>query len=432
MNICYTENVWHILKKRKDQMYIQKTLSNGIRVAAEHIPYVKSVSVGVWVGNGSRYERAEENGISHFIEHMVFKGTYTRTARDIALEMDSVGGQLNAFTTRECTCFYARVLNEFADTALDILSDMIFSPLLSEEDMDLERRVVTEEIAMYSDSPEDVVYDMFDAAVWGDTPMGRPILGTCETLARITPDVMREYMKTHYTSKNIVIAVAGCFTDEIFDKLEKYFGSHELPDNEVKCEPAVYTPKDSVLCRDFEQVQLVYGFNGIDIYDESVYSLLVFNNVFGSGMSSRLFQNIREKYGLAYSIGAGHSAYIGVGTFDISAAVSPENTEKVTELVLKEVERLARDRLTDSEIERARIQLKGNYLLSNEHPDARMQALGRATLLGRRLMTPEETIEKIEAVNRSSVGEMIDRVLDLKTICVAATGPIDSVDGLVR
>lgn len=413
-------------------MYIQKVLSNGIRVAAEHIPYVKSVSAGVWVGNGSRYERAEENGISHFIEHIVFKGTKTRSARDIALEMDSVGGQLNAFTTRECTCFYARVLNEYADTALDILSDMVFSPMLSAEDMDLERRVVAEEIAMYCDSPEDVVYDLFDAAVWGDTPMGRPILGTNETLAGITPDVMREYMKTHYTSKNIVIAVAGCFTEEIFDKLEKYFGSCELPDNEVKCVPAVYTPRNSVLCRDFEQVQLVYGFNGIDIYDESVYSLLVFNNVFGSGMSSRLFQNIREKYGLAYSIGAGHSAYIGAGTFDISAAVSPENTERVTELVLGEVERLVRDKLTDSEIDRARIQLKGNYLLSNEHPDARMQALGRATLLGKRLMTPEETIERIEEVDSSSVGEIIDRVLDMKTICIAATGPIESVDGLVH
>lgn len=407
-------------------MYIQRNLSNGIRVVAEHVPYIRSVSVGVWVGNGSRYETAEENGISHFIEHMVFKGTKTRTAREIALEMDSVGGQLNAFTTRECTCFYARVIDEHVDTALTILSDMIFSPLLSAEDMELERMVVSEEIAMYEDSPEDVVYDLFDAAVWGDSPMGRPILGSNQTLAGITPESMRRYMRSHYTNKNIVIAVSGSFSEELFDKLEARFGIRTISDNEVVCTPAVYTSKDSVLWRDFEQVQLVYGFKGIDINDDAVYSLLVFNNVFGSGMSSRLFQNIREKYGLAYSIGAGHSAYIGAGTFDISAAVSPENVERVTELVMNEVRRIRNEKLTDDEIDRARVQLKGNYLLSNEYADARMQAMGRAALLGR-LRTPEEIICRINAVDRDSVAEIIDRVLDPSTMCVVATGHIYNI-----
>ena len=404
-------------------MYIQKVLSNGIRVAAERVPYVQSVSIGVWVGNGSRYENASENGISHFIEHMVFKGTATRSARDIALEMDSVGGQLNAFTTRECTCFYAKTLGEYAKTSVDILSDMVFSPLLSQEDMDLERRVVTEEIAMYEDSPEDVVYELFDAAVWGDTPMGRPILGTEATLSEITPDIMREYMRTHYTSKNIVIAVAGSFDDSLFDLLEEYFGRRDIADNDVLCKSAQYTARDMHSERDFEQMQLVLGFNGIDILDESVYSLLVMNNVFGSGMSSRLFQNIRERYGLAYSIGAGHSAYIGAGTFDISAAVSPENTERVISLIMDEVHRIRDEKLTAEEIERAKIQLKGNYILSNEHIGARMQSIGRAVLLDRKLMTPEETIEKIEAVDKASVAEIIDRVFDLNTRSAITAGP---------
>ena len=403
-------------------MYIQKVLSNGIRVVAERIPYVQSVSIGVWVGNGSRYERAEENGISHFIEHMVFKGTEKRTAEDIALEMDSVGGQLNAFTTRECTCFYARTLDEYARTSADILSDMVFSPLLSAEDIELERRVVYEEIAMYEDSPEDVVYELFDSAVWGDTPMGRPILGTEKTLAAITPESMRGYMSTHYTSKNIVIAVAGSFGDELFDLLEEYFGGRKVADNDVLCEPAIYTPHDRHAERDFEQLQLVYGFKGIDIEDEAVYPLLVFNNVFGSGMSSRLFQNIRERYGLAYSIGAGHSAYIGAGTFDISAAVSPENADRVTELVMDEVDRITREKFTQDEIDRAKIQLKGNYILSNEHVSARMQAIGRAVLLNRKLITPEETIKRIEAVDRASVAEIIDRVLDRRTMCTVTAG----------
>jgi predicted Zn-dependent peptidase len=243
---------------------------------------------------------------------------------------------------------------------------MVFEPKLDERDMELERRVVAEEIAMYEDSPEDVVYDLFADAVWHGTAMSRPILGTEEILNTITPDIMREYMRTHYTSKSVAIAIAGNFDDSLFDLLEKYFGTRKLLDNEVGFEPAVYKKRNAVSKRDFEQVQLIVGFNGIDVYDESVYSLLVFNNVFGSGMSSRLFQNIREKYGLVYSIGAGHSAYSGTGTFDINAATSPENLKRVAELTEREIRAMRRDKLTAEEIERSKIQLKVNYLLSNE------------------------------------------------------------------
>lgn len=412
-------------------MYIQKVLSNGIRVVAERIPYVRSVSLGVWVANGSRCEKKEENGISHFIEHMLFKGTEKRSAEQIALEMDSVGGQLNAFTTRECTCFYAKTLGEQVETAADILSDMLFCSELSRETMELERAVVLEEIAMYEDSPEDVVYDLFTETVWGDTPMGRTILGTPETLAAVTPDSMREYMRTHYTSRNIVIAVAGCFEDGLFDLLERYFGSRRLEDSEVKFEPAEYKRGSAALRRDFEQVQLVVGFRGIDIYDESVYALLVFNNIFGMGMSSRLFQNIREKCGLAYSIGAGHSAYVGTGTFDISAAVSPENTALVAELIEKEIRRAKSEGLTAEELERAKQQLRGSYIMSNESVGARMQTLGRTALLGKPLKTPDEVIELIMAVDADAAADAIDKVLDTDTMTVTAAGPIDSVDGLL-
>ncbi|MGN1115934.1 MAG: M16 family metallopeptidase [Candidatus Ornithomonoglobus sp.] len=411
-------------------MYIEKVLSNGIRVAAERVPYVQSVSVGVWVGNGSRYEKAEENGISHFIEHMVFKGTMSRSARDIALEMDSVGGHLNAYTTREYTCFYAKTLNEYVKTSIDILSDMVFEPKLSKEDMELERRVVVEEIAMYEDSPEDVVYDLFADAVWGGTAMGRPILGTEEVLNTITPDIMREYMRTHYTSKNIVIAVSGSFEDSLFDMLETYFGQRKILDDNVEFEAAAYNGRNMFVNRDFEQVQLIAGFNGIDVYDDAVYPLLVFNNVFGCGMSSRIFQNIREKYGLVYSIAAGHSAYIGTGTFDISAATSPENAERVAQLIVEEIRKIKADKLTEEEIERSKIQLKGNYILSNESIGARMQAIGRTVLLDRPLRTPEDTIKKIMEVEAGTVSEVIDRVLDVSTLSIAAAGPINGIDGL--
>ena len=411
-------------------MYIYKQLKNGIRVVAENVEYAESVSLGVWIGNGSRHETAEENGMSHFIEHMVFKGTESKSAKDIALMMDSVGGHLNAFTTRECTCFYSKTLSEHTEVAMDILSDMVFSPSLSKEDMDLEKRVVFEEIAMYEDSPEDVVYDIFSEAVWGNTPMGRILLGTPETLLAITPESMRKYMDTHYTSKSIVIAVAGKIDDGLFDGLEKYFGDRKLNDNEVTFEPAIYTPKSVCKTSDFEQVQLVAGFDSIDIYDERVYSLLVFNNVFGSGMSSRLFQNIREKHGLVYSIGAGHSAYADTGTFDILAATTPDNVEKVAELTEHEIKCIKKEPLTDEEIDRAKVQLKGNYILSGEGISSRMQAIGRAALLNRPLRTRDEILEKINLVNRDSIAEIMEVVLDEKTLSVAAVGPIDSIDGL--
>ena len=419
-----------LYKQKDEQMYIQKVLSNGIKVVAEHVPFVQSVSLGVWVANGSRYEKEEENGISHFIEHMLFKGTEKRTAEQIAVEMDSVGGQLNAFTTREYTCFYAKTLNDYAEKAMDILSDMVFCPELSKENMDLERRVVLEEIAMYEDSPEDVVYDLFAETVWRDTAMGRTILGTPEALSAVTPDSMRGYMKKHYTSKSIVLAATGNFGDDFFDKLDEHFGQRGIGSDIPALTGAEYKAANAVRKRDFEQVQLVAGFEGIDVFDESVYALLVFNNVFGSGMSSRLFQNIREKYGLTYSIGAGHSAYIGTGTFDISAAVSPENTAVVAELIAKEIKRIKSEGLTEDEIERAKIQLRGNYLLANENVGARMQAIGRTALLGRPLRTQDEVIGLVMSVGRGDVMDVIDRILNTDTLSVIAAGPIDSVEGL--
>lgn len=411
-------------------MYIKKVLSNGIRVIAEKVPYVKSVSLGVWVGNGSRYETREENGMSHFIEHMVFKGTNTRSASDIALEMDSVGGQLNAFTTRETTCFYAKTLYDNVEVSADILSDMVFEPSLTAEDTELERRVVFEEIAMYEDSPEDLVYDLSSLNVWGDTPMGRPILGSVKSLNTFTPEMMREYMRTHYTSKNIVVAVAGNFDDSLFDILEKYFGGRPLCDNEIFCEKAVYTPHSGFLNKDLEQVQLVACFDSIDICDEACYQLLLFNNIFGSGMSSRLFQNIREKYGLVYSISAGHSAYIGTGLFDIAVAASAENVGRVSELVAKEIRRIKKDKLSKEELERSKVQLKGNYLLSHESVSSRMQILGRAELLGKRCLTSDETIDRIMAVTQDDIAEIIDRIFVDDMLSVTAVGPIDSIDGL--
>jgi predicted Zn-dependent peptidase len=242
---------------------------------------------------------------------------------------------------------------------------------------------------------------------------------------------MRGYMNNHYTSANTIISVSGNFDENFFALLEKYFGTKKMTDTLPYLPDAPYNSQNNVLrCKDIEQVQLVAAFKGIDVMDESVYSLLVFNNVFGSGMSSRLFQNIREKHGLVYSISAGHSAYINTGVFDISAGMSPANLSSVAALISDEINRIKHDKLTREEVHKAKEQLKGNYILSSESTGARMQGAGRSLLLGKPIYTQEEALKRIEAVNTDSVAEIIDRVLDSSTLCVSAVGPIDSVENL--
>ena len=407
------------------------TLSNGIRVVSEEIPYVRSVSIGLWVGNGSRCELPKENGMSHFIEHMLFKGTQKRSAGDIAYEIDAIGGQLNAFTTREYTCYYTKTLDEHAETAIDILSDMFFSSKLDAEAMKLEKNVVIEEINMYEDEPDELVSDLIMEAVYGDTPLGRTILGTPESLSNITPRNMRSYLKNHYTTKNTVIAISGHFDDGIFGLLEKYFTNHEMSREKPEILICEYKSGNSITRhKDCEQIQLVASFKSIDVKDEGVYSLLAFNNVFGSGMSSRLFQNIREQRGLAYSVYAYHAAYIGTGMFNICAGMIPENLKIVCDLISQEVNRIKKDKLTKQEISAAKEQLKGNYILSYESVGSRMQAAGRNLLLDNPIISPEEVIEKINKIDSDSVADIIDRVLDTNTLCTAAVGSVESLDGL--
>lgn len=408
-------------------------LSNGIRIVSEKIPYVKSVSIGVWVGNGSRCETKDENGMSHFIEHMFFKGTDRRNAKAIAYEIDSIGGQINAFTTREYTCYYTKTLDEHIEIALDVLSDMIYSSKLDENAMNMERNVISEEINMYEDEPEELAADLIMEAAYGDDPMGRPILGTVKSLSGITPQKMRDYIKSHYTTKNTVISVSGNYDDSMFELMEKYFANREIRDNDVLIPESIYKPgKRIVRTKDSEQVQLIAGFNSIDVKDSGVYSLLAFNNIFGSGMSSRLFQNIREQKGLAYSVYAYHQAYVGTGMFSICAGMMPQNVETVAGLITEEILRIKKELLTDDELTMAKEQLKGNYILSYESVGARMQAAGRNLLLDRPIVSPEEVLEKINNISKDSVAEIIERVLDTNTLCVAAVGAIDNVDNLFR
>lgn len=408
-------------------MHQIRTLSNGIRVVSEAIPYVKSVSIGVWVGNGSRHETLEESGVSHYIEHMLFKGTQRREAWQIAREIDAVGGQINAFTSRECTCYYTKTLDAHAPLAVDILSDMLFHSKLDASDMELERQVILEEINMYEDDPEELVHDLIMEAAYGDNPLGRSILGTKERLSAMDSAFMRRYMETHYTARDMVIAVSGNFDEGLFALLEQAFGQQALQENLPAVEPAIRQTRRVVRTKDTEQVQLVLGYEGIDVLDEGVYSLMAFNNIFGNGMSSRLFQNIREKLGLAYSVYAYHASYIGAGMFNISAGMSLENFEKVADLIFQEVDLARREKLTAEEVAVAKEQLKGNYILSNESPGARMQAAGRSLLLNRPIYSQEEILMRIEAVSVDSVAEIIDRILRPETLCAAVVGAVEEI-----
>lgn len=406
-------------------------LSNGIRVVSEQIPHVRSVSIGVWIGNGSRCEEASENGMSHFIEHMLFKGTDRRDAKKIASEIDAVGGQINAFTTREYTCYYTKTLDEHTEIAVDVLSDMLFSSKLDEKDLEFERRVICEEISMYEDEPEELVNDLIMESAFGDSALGRSILGTKKSLSGLNSQKMRNYLKTHYTTKNMVISVSGHFDDSIFQLFEKYFAKTEINKNDVKIYDASYLSGGKILRKkDSEQVQLIAGFNSIDVKDDRVYSLLAFNNIFGGGMSSRLFQNIREKEGLVYSIYAYHAAYIETGIFSISAGMSANNLNRVCDLISKEINKIKKEKLSADEIKQAKEQLKGNYILSYESIGARMQAAGRNLLLNRPIISSDEVIDKINKISKDSIADIIDTVLDTKTLSLAAVGPIDSIDNL--
>ena len=403
------------------------TLSNGIRIVSEKIPYVKSVSVGVWVGNGSRCEKNNENGMSHFIEHMFFKGTNKRDAKRIAYDIDAIGGQINAFTTREYTCYYTRTLDEHMEIAIDVLSDMIFSSKLSKDAMDLERNVIKEEINMYEDEPEELAQDLIMKACYGDTSMGRSILGTKDSLNEINPVNMRNYINSHYTTKNIVIAVSGNFDDNLFYLLEKYFSNKDMKNNEVEIPDVKYLRGNTIIkSKDCEQVQLLASFESIDVKSEDVYALLAFNNVFGNGISSRLFQKIREEKGLAYSVYAYHSAYVGTGMFNIGAAMIPENVEIVCEKIGDEIRKIKKEGLTKNELDMAKEQLKGNYILSYESVGARMQAAGRNLLLNRPILPPQEIITKINNITMMDIDNIIKRILDEKTLCTVAIGAIDN------
>lgn len=402
------------------------TLSNGIRIVCENIPYVRSISIGIWVRTGSRNENRQNNGVSHFIEHMLFKGTERRSAAQIAESIDNIGGQLNAFTGKECTCFYVKTLDEHVGTAVDVLSDMLFNSLFAKKDIALEKKVIFEEIGMYEDSPEELVHDILSETVWGGSTIGYPILGTVRSLRGINRDVITGYLTQRYTPGNMVISVAGNFDEEkLADMLEDYFGRHTSDAEPVQERQNVaFMPEVSIREKETEQVHICIGFEGVRNGDEDLYPLLAVNNVFGGGMSSRLFQKIREKKGLVYSIYSYPTTYNDAGLFTVYAGMKPENLELVTNLIYDEVRIMLKKGITPQELNKSKDQLKGNYILGLESTSSRMNSIGKSELLLGYINTPEEILKKIDNVTMESVERITHAVLNPEKKGISIVGNI--------
>lgn len=398
-------------------------LDNGLTVVYEKIDYVRSVSTGVFIKNGSVHETEDVLGISHFIEHMLFKGTKRRSAKDIALEMDAVGGVLNAYTTKEYTCYHTKILDTYFELSADILSDMILNSKLSESDINMERNVVFEEIAMYEDAPEELVHDMLLEAAWGSKAgVGAPTLGTHETLESIDSKTIISYMEKMYTPENCVIAVTGNIPDNMAEIINKKFGFWKKGSGENGFKYQRYTPEIITSEKDIEQVHFCLGFEGFSGDDDRNYDLLAFNNIFGSSMSSNLFQKVREERGLVYSIFSYLSNFVPMGVMVVSASMHPKNLEEVLKIVYDEIEKLKSNGLDAKRCMQSKEQLKGNYILGLENVSSRMQSIGRSYLLYKKNRNPEEVLKKIDAVTLEGMCSAAEQVFDFNKMCASAIG----------
>jgi predicted Zn-dependent peptidase len=376
----------------------------------ETIPTVRSVTIGIWILTGSRYETETNNGISHFIEHMLFKGTKTRSAQDIAEAFDSIGGQLNAFTGKEYTCLYAKVLDSHKEYALEILADMFFNSTFLDEEIDREKKVVYEEIKMYEDTPDDIVHDLLAEAAFGSHPLAFPIIGSEKQLNTFDRTVLKDYMKEHYTPENIVISVAGNADDSFIKTIDSYFGSFLGKSREEQVYDIQFESRTISREKDTEQAHLCLGYQGLPLQDESMYSLILLNNILGGSMSSRLFQDVREKQGLAYSVFSYHLSYLDHGMLTIYAGTGNEQLPQLKQTIEQAIEDLVAKGVTDKELHNSKEQLKGNLVLGLESTSGRMTRNGRNELLLKRHRTIDEIIREIDAVSQLSIREVIDKV----------------------
>jgi predicted Zn-dependent peptidase len=412
------------------------TLSNGIRVIAQPLPYLSSVAAGVWVKTGSTCETLEENGISHFIEHMMFKGTQKRCTKQIAADMDKIGGQINAFTSKECTCYHIRVVPDKLSVGLDVLSDLFINSTFDAQEMEKEKGVVIEEIKMVGDDVEELAHEKISELFFTGSTLSKPILGPEENIRRFSRDDLMHYTETHYFPANVVIAVAGNYEEaRLVDTLEQYFGSYARGAKKEadECEnPFAPARRSLFIEKDVEQTHLCLSFPGTTFVDDDRFALAVLNNVLGGGMSSRLFQLIREEKGLAYSVYSYPSTYKSSGMFTLYAGTTAANADNVVELMKQEIDTLKKERIGEEEFKQGKDQLIGNYALSMEGSNAMMSATGKTLLLQDEEYDDKEMMRKIEAVSIERVNQLIDEVFDFPKMSAVFAGKIEKKDEIER
>jgi predicted Zn-dependent peptidase len=385
---------------------IKYSLHNGLRVVMEQMPTFRSVTFGIWVKTGSRNEKREDNGISHFIEHMLFKGTERHSAKDIAEIFDGIGGNVNAFTSKEYTCYYAKVLDEHLPIAMDILADMFFHSNFDQGELEKEKNVILEEISMYEDTPDDLVHDLVAKAAYGTHSLGYTILGTEENLSRMKPDDLRRYMKQYYNTENTVISLAGNIDDSVRELIEKHFGGFTNTGFETDYSAPDFLGELLYHEKKTEQNHICLSLPGLSLREDNLYPMVLLNNTIGGGMSSRLFQEIREKRGLAYSVYSYHSSHIDSGMFTIYTGTAPKQTEEVMKVTLDLLHQISTKGMTDSELMKGKEQLKGSLILSLESTSSRMNRLGKNELMTGNHYSLDEMIERIESVQMEHIREL--------------------------
>ena len=404
------------------------TLANGVRVITETMPHVRSVSVGIWITAGSRRETAEQNGISHFIEHMLFKGTTHRTAEDIARSVDSIGGNLDAFTAKELVCFNTKVLDQHLSLAWDVLADLVLNPLFQPEDIEKEKGVILEEIKMEADSPDYLVHEIFSSNFWKDHPLGKPILGTRETVKKFDSDGMRRYYSEIYTPANLLVTGAGNLTHERLLKLVREHFEALPPGGPAKPD-AVPSTHARIALRNkkaLEQVHLCLGVPSYPLPHQERFACYVLNTLLGGGMSSRLFQNIRERQGLAYAVFSELNPYRDTGCLSIYAGTSLESAGRVVESIVKEFRELKETVVGDEELRRAKDHLKGSLMLGLESTASRMSNLARQEMYFGKFFTLDELVESIERVTAADVQRIAQTFFDPKQIALTVLGNLES------
>ncbi len=407
----------------KGYAFAKTVLSNGIRVLTEKVPASRAVSIGVWVTAGSRDEPYELSGISHFIEHMIFKGTENRTALDIAKTFDRLGGFSNAFTSKETTCFHAKVLDAHLDVIMDLLSDIFLNSVFDPLEVERERQVILQEINMMEDSPDELVHELFNMNFWKGNPVERSILGNPETVSKISSDTLKTHMKEFYTGKKVLISASGNIDhDDLCNRVEGLFsclgnGNHLPARTPPRPNFDVFFKK-----KELEQTHILLGLPGPSSTDPDRYKILLLNVILGGSMSSRLFQEVREKRGLAYAVYSFVSSLHDSGLLGVYAGVAPANTLKVVSIIKKEMEKMATDTIEEVEIQAAKDNIKGGLLLSSENTDARMSRIARNEIDLGEYISYEEVVDKIEAVTAQEIRQCAAKLLE-GGIAAAFVGP---------